>query len=145
LAKDDTMVKLSVTMMWAHLAEPNTKGKFPSGKYEFQATNMSPKAVQALKDIGLKPKLDAEKPEMGYYLKFKNARPFLIKDEDGNVLTKEELATVGNGTKAIIVASAYPYDNKFGKGMIPNALKITITDLKVYTGPEVDDSDMEAF
>lgn len=141
--KDETLVKFACTIMWAHFAEPNTRGKFPSGKYEYTATNLSPKAVEALKSIGLKPKADMEKPEQGYYMKCKSTRPFFIQDTDGQPF--EGIATIGNGTKAIVTVAPFQYNNSFGKGILASTKKIVITDVVEFTGVEVDDSHVETF
>ncbi len=132
-------VKFSCTIMWANLHTRNEKGKFPSNKYDFMCTNLSPAAVDALESVGLKVGINAKKPEQGHYIKCKSERPFVVRGEDGEVM--EDATIVGNGTKAVVIVEPYQYNFKGTLGLSPSAKRIQITDLKEYVveGEDTDD------
>jgi len=52
-----------------------------------------------------------------------------------------DLATIGNGTKALVKIEAVPYNNKFGTGISVGLAKIVITELVKYEKGESDAAD----
>lgn len=124
--KEAKFVRLAATIEWAYLAKPNDM----SGKYEFDATRLAPKAVKALEDVlGIQVKVSEEKPEKGSYIKLRSARPIRVYDEDGDEIDN---ATVGNGTKAILTIGAYDWTFKAKSGTSPTCKKFIVTDLVVF-------------
>ncbi len=135
------MVRFACTIMWANLHHINDKGMFPSGKFDFQCSNLTPKAVEGLESVGLTVGMNEKKPEYGHFIKCKSNRPFVVYDVDGQIM--EDASIVGNGTKAIVTVTPYEYNFKGKKGLSPSTVKIVITELKEFVQEEVDDSNLK--
>lgn len=136
MAKAAKFVRFPATLMWASLSKVNPM----SNKYQFDACNLSPKTVEALKNLGLKPKLDSEKPEKGHFIKVKSNNPITAIDEDSMQLTG---VLVGNGSKAVVTVGTYDWEFKGTKGVSPALRKLVVTDLIEYTGADVDEDEVE--
>lgn len=106
---------------WTHIAEPNTKGAYPSGKYEINVGNLDEKNIKVIKDMGMEKKLQNKGDEQGTYVKLKNKRrPKLI-----NALKEEypEGTLVGNGSKVKVGINVYEA-GKFGKQLGVNVIQV---------------------
>ena len=57
------MVRFNAVIMWAFMNKTNEM----SGKYQFDACNLSPKSVEALKSIGIDARLNPNHPEKGHF------------------------------------------------------------------------------
>lgn len=130
-------VRFACVLEWANLSTPNEM----SGKYEFDACNLNPKTIEALEALGLEVKVSEKHPDKGAFIKIRSARPIPAYDSE----TGEKLDgnTVGNGTKAIVIAGAYEWTFKNKKGISATCRKLTITDLIEYDGAEPDESEVE--
>ena len=136
MAKEAKFVRLAATIEWAFLNRPNEM----SGKYEFDACNLAPKAVEALESIGIEVKVSEKRPEKGQYIKCRSSRPIKVIDQEGDPVDPE---TVGNGTKAILVIGSYDWKFKGKKGTSPTCRKFVITELVEFTGGEPDEDEIE--
>lgn len=114
-------VKIKADIMWAFLDRVNDM----SNKYQVDLCNLSPAAVGALEDMGLKVN---SKEGKGFYITCKSQNPMrAYKDGD-------ELAgiLVGNGSQAVAVVGSYEWNNKYGAGISPSLKRLDITSLEVY-------------
>lgn len=127
-------VKVAAELMWASLNRPNEM----SGCFQVELCNLSPKAVAALEEIGVAARKNPEKPEKGFYITCKSKHPIRAYDSEGS----EVVTSVGNGSKATAVLSAYSWTFKNKKGVSPSLKKLVITDLVEYGGGGVE-SDLE--
>lgn len=129
-----TPVKLKADIMWAYLDQRNEM----SGKYQVDLCNLSPAAAQALQDLGLEVKT---KDDKGAYITCKSQNVIRAFDSNGNPL---EGISVGNGSKAIAVVSAYNWSFRNKEGVSPSLKKMVVTDLVSYEDGDVvsvDDDD----
>jgi hypothetical protein len=111
-------LKLNGELMWVY----NNKQNDMSKAYQVDICNLSDAAVSTLKEIGGRVN---NKPEKGNYIVAKSNKPIETVDANGNAVE----GIVGNGSKGEVTVLAYPYDNKFGKGIKWVAVKITVTKL----------------
>jgi hypothetical protein len=114
-------LKLTGDLMWVY----NNKENDMSKAYQLDICNLSDAAAKTLKEIGGRVLNKADKPEKGNYIVAKSNKPIETVDKTGAVVDK----IVGNGSKGEVTVLAYPYDNKFGKGIKWVAVKITVTQL----------------
>ena len=122
-------VKIKAEIMWAYLNKPNEM----SGKYQVDLCNLSPKATEALEDMGLEVKTKEGK---GKYITCKSTRPITIYDDGGSILDGSML---GNGSKAVALVDAWEWSYQKKKGISPGLKKLVITEFKSYTGADVGD------
>ena len=122
-------VKIKADIMWAYLTKPNEM----SGKYQVDLCNLSPKATEALEDMGLEVKTKEGK---GKYITCKSTRPITIYDDGGSILDGSML---GNGSKAVALVDAWEWQYQKKKGVSPGLKKLVITEFKAYTGADVGD------
>lgn len=127
-----------VELKWAFLAEPQTRGEYASNKYQVDVVMTKEQAQQVNK---LKnPRQNIKEVDGKYSITLKSSRQPSVVGKDKIALTKDELKTIGNGTKAIVKATQY----KGFKDQIFLGLKaIMVTDLNKYTGAD-DFADVEA-
>ena len=92
-------VKIKAEIMWAYLNKPNEM----SGKYQVDLCNLSPKATEALEDMGLEVKTKEGK---GKYITCKSTRPITIYDDGGSIL---DGSLLGNGSKAVALVDAWEW------------------------------------
>jgi hypothetical protein len=126
-----TIFKLeNVELMWPFLYERNKL----SGKYQVDVINLEPEQVEAIEKTGTTVR---QKEGKGFYITCKSSqyeiRPY---DKDGNELTG---VTIGNGTKATIMAKPYSWKSPTGQsGVSIGIAKLIITDLKEYVREPVE-------
>lgn len=121
-------VKIKADIFWANLTTENEM----SGRYQVDLGNLSPKAVEALNDLGLDVKYKEDK---GDFITCKSTRPMFAFDTEGKDISD---VGIGNGSKAIGVIDTYEWSFKNKKGVSPSLKKLVITDLVALDG-EVDD------
>ena len=124
-------LKLNGDLMWVYNSKINEMSK----AYQLDICNLSEAAVSTLKDIGGRVNKKADKPEKGSYIVAKSNKPIETVDANGNAIT----GIVGNGSKGEVTVLAYPYDNKFGKGIKWVAVKITVN--KLAELPKMEDEE----
>lgn len=129
-------VKISAELFWSNWMENyNTKFNEDNKKYECTLGNISDKAAEALKELGIQIK---NKPDMGNYIVGKSLYKFDPVDEQGN---KVEIASIGNGTKVTALVSSYRHKMSAKYGAAPSIKTLIVTELKTYTPPTEDDDD----
>jgi len=114
--------KLTGDLMWVY----NTKINEMSKAYQLDICNLSDAAVKTLKEIGGRVNNKSDKPEKGNFIVAKSNKEIETVDANGDAIT----APIGNGSKGEVTVLAYPYDNKFGKGIKWVAVKIVVTKLQ---------------
>ena len=124
-------LKLNGDLMWVY----NNKQNEMSKAYQLDICNLSDAAVSTLKDIGGRVNNKSDKPEKGSYIVAKSNKPIETVDANGNALE----GIVGNGSKGEVTVLAYPYDNKFGKGIKWVAVKITVIKLAEMSSASEDE------
>ena len=124
-------LKLNGDLMWVY----NTKINEMSKGYQVDICNLSEAAVKTLKEIGGKVLNKENAPEKGYFITAKSNRPIETVDASGTTIT----GIVGNGSRGEVTVLAYPYDNKFGKGIKWVAVKITVN--KLAELPKMEDEE----
>lgn len=122
----------NVELRWAHLSQPSTKGEYASGKYEVMVVmdKANAKLVKELKNSNQ----DLKELEDGMYgITLKSSKKPRVMNKRKEVMTDDEVASIGNGTKAIIKANQYVgYKSKVFLGL----QAVMITDLKEYVGED---------
>lgn len=101
---------------YAHLKEPNTKGNYPSNKYQLDLS-ISEKTKEKLESLGVQIKNNPDRPEMGNFVRLKANKQPKVLDSSGEII--QDIPLVGNGSDVIV--SVNMYDNresnaKAGKG-----------------------------
>lgn len=123
-------VKIGGELFWSNWMENfNTKFNEDNKKYECTIGNISDKACEALKELGIQIK---NKPEMGNYIVGKSLYVFSPEDEDGKPVP---ISAIGNGTKVTALVSSYRHKMSAKFGAAPSIKKIIVTELKTYTPP----------
>ena len=115
-------VKLKATVMWASLNKPNQM----SGKYQVDLCDLSDAAVKALESLGLEVKMKEGK---GHFITAKSTRPIFAYDDGGSPIDGD---IVGNGSKANVLVTRYPYNFRGKQGFGASVQKMVVTDLKEY-------------
>ena len=130
-------VKVACELFWSNwMNNFNTKFNEDNDKYECTIGNLSDKAAASLADLGIKIK---EKEGMGKYVVGKSKYLFDPVDKDGN---KVDIASIGNGTKAVAIVSSYRHKMSAKFGAAPSIGKIIITELVKYS-PEGSSDEQE--
>lgn len=120
-------VRVSGELFWSKwMGKFNTKFNEANNKYECTIGQLSDKSVEALQKMGIKIK---HKDNMGSYIVAKSKYKFDPKDEDGNPI---DINDIGNGTKCVVLVSAYEHRMSKAHGNAPSVKLIVITDLKKY-------------
>ena len=120
-------VKIGGELFWSNWMENfNTKFNEDNKKYECTIGNLSDKAAEALKELGIQIK---EKDTMGKYIVGKSLYKFEPVDDKGN---KVEIAKIGNGTKVTALVSSYRHKMSAKYGAAPSIKMLIVTDLKEY-------------
>jgi hypothetical protein len=125
MANIEKPIKIEAEVQWAFFTTKNEM----SGKYQVDLTNLSNGAVEALQSAGLEPRQREDKPEKGWFITAKSNYAIEPVDKKGDKITD----VVGNGSRAVAVIKPYEWSWKNKKGVSPSLMKITITDLKVYS------------
>jgi len=131
-------VKIGGELFWSNwMHQFNTKFNEDNKKYECTIGNLSDKAAEALKELGIQVK---EKENMGKYIVGKSLYKFDPVDADGKPVDIEK---IGNGTKVTALVSSYRHKMSAKFGAAPSIKKLIVTELKVYTpeGEEEEDTD----
>ena len=130
-------VKIGGELFWANwMNQYNTKFNEDNKKYECTIGNLSDKAAEALKELGIQIK---EKDTMGKYIVGKSLYVFEPVDQDGKPV---DIAKIGNGTKVTALVSSYRHKMSAKYGAAPSIKKLIVTELKVYQS-EGEDSPFE--
>lgn len=120
-------VKVACELFWSNwMSNFNTKFNEDNDKYECTIGNLSDKAADSLEELGIKIK---EKDNMGKYVVGKSKYVFEPVDKEGN---KVDVASIGNGTKAIALVSSYRHKMSSKFGAAPSIQKLIITELVTY-------------
>ena len=97
-------IKIAGDLFWANwMKEYNTRFNTDNKKYECTIGNLSDKAAEALKEIGIQIK---EKDTMGKYIVGKSLYVFEPVDEDGKPV---DISKIGNGTKVTALGLLQPW------------------------------------
>ena len=115
-----------ITLMWAKLDTVDDL----SGKYQVELTNLTAEHVQAISGLGIEVKNSPNKPEKGFFLTAKSTKPITALDASGGILKQK----IGNGSKANILLTAYPWAFKNKKGISPSIAKMVVTHVEVFEG-----------
>lgn len=126
---NDDVKKISGTFYWANFYELNAM----SGKYQFDFGNLSEAAVKWLEGKGIA--VQNKGDDKGYYITYKSAN-YPIKPLDSDGLPMDQEIKVGNGSRGVVVTSAFEWKFKNKKGMSASAKKVVVTDLKKYVAPD---------
>ena len=130
-------VKIGGELFWANwMNQYNTKFNEDNKKYECTIGNLSDKAAEALKELGIQIK---EKDSMGKYIVAKSLYVFDPVDQNGKPV---DISKIGNGTKVTALVSSYRHKMSAKYGAAPSIKKLIVTELKVYQ-PEGEDSPFE--
>ena len=130
-------VKIGGELFWSNwMHQFNTKFNEDNKKYECTIGNLSDKAAEALKELGIQVK---EKENMGKYIVGKSLYKFDPVDADGKPVDIEK---IGNGTKVTALVSSYRHKMSAKFGAAPSIKKLIVTELKVYS-PDGEDSPFE--
>jgi hypothetical protein len=135
MSDDKRNVKVKAVLMWAFLSKANDM----SEKFQVELTNLSEQAVDRLEGIGLSVHVNPEKPEKGFYITCKSAKPIKAFDSDGDEIPPAVL--IGNGSKATVVVSGYDWTYKGKKGRSASIRKLIVTDLIEYSGGDLNDEE----
>jgi len=135
---DNKRVKIKCDVFWAQLNKKNEM----SDAYQVNLCNLSDAAVKALEDMGISVLENKEKKaEMGKYITCKSQKPIKAYDEDGQDIDSD--VSIGNGSKAKAMITAYEWTYKNKKGVSPSLSKLVITDLVEYATENLaDDEDV---
>lgn len=133
---DNKRVKVKCDIFWAQLNKKNEM----SDAYQVNLCNLSDAAVKVLEDMGISVLENAEKkPEMGKYITCKSQKPIRAYDANGEEIDSD--VSIGNGSKAKAMISAYEWSYKNKKGVSPSLGKLVVTELIEYAANELDDDD----
>ena len=120
-------VKIGGELFWSNwMHQFNTKFNEDNKKYECTIGNLSEKAAEALKELGIQIK---EKDTMGKYIVGKSIYVFEPVDQDGKPI---EISKIGNGTKVTALVSSYRHKMSAKFGAAPSIKKLIVTELKEY-------------
>lgn len=133
---DNKRVKIKCDVFWAQLNKKNEM----SDAYQVNLCNLSDAAVKALEDMGISVLENKEKKaEMGRYITCKSQKPIKAFDEDGQEIDSD--VSIGNGSKAKAMITAYEWTYKNKKGVSPSLSKLVITDLVEYATENLSDDE----
>lgn len=108
-----------------------------SGKYQVDLCNLSPKAVNALEEMGIKVRNKGD--EKGDFLTVKSNNPIHVHFKDGDATPD----MVGNGSKAQVSLSYYDWNFNGKKGRSPSLKRLLVTELNVFEGGGGDKFDFD--
>jgi hypothetical protein len=129
-------VKIGGELFWSNwMHNFNTKFNEDNKKYECTIGNLSDKAAEALKELGIQIK---EKDTMGKYIVGKSLYKFEPVDNDGN---KVDIERIGNGTKVTALVSSYRHKMSAKYGAAPSIKMLIVTELKEYNPEPKDDAE----
>lgn len=105
----DKYFKIKGTLFYAHIKEPDTKGKFPTNKYKVDLS-VSESTKKALQELGVEVKNKGD--DKGDFVVLKSSYRPTVLDPEGNILV--DVPLIGNGSIATITVSLY--ENKAPNG-----------------------------
>lgn len=117
----DTL-KIKATIMYPYLNVPNDRFNPDNPKHEVTFSELSDKAVEAIKGLGMKV---YDKEGMGKKITCKSVMPIRAFAPTGEELDN---STIGNGSEAIATISFY--ENKYGR--FPQLSKLVVTKVVEY-------------
>lgn len=133
---DNKPVKIGGELFWSNWMKSfNTKFNEDNRKYECTIGNLSDKASEALKGLGIQIKY---KDNMGNYIVGKSLYVFEPVDEAGNPV---EIDKIGNGTKVVALVGSYRHKMSSKYGAAPSIKKLIVTELKEYSSEAKDTAD----
>lgn len=133
MSKPNPNLAVKAILYWPSLDKVNKM----SGKFQVDLTNLSPAAVTALSEQGVKVKTKTE--EMGSFVTCKSEYVITPVDEEG----KEVTTMIGNGTKATVQLRIKAGRNpQFGPWTIASISKLIVTEVVEYEGSD-DSGDSE--
>ena len=131
-------VKIGGSLYWANwMNQYNTKFNEDNRKYECTIGDLSDKAAEALKELGIQIK---EKDTMGKYIVGKSLYVFEPVDEDGKPI---DIAKIGNGTKVTALVSSYRHKMSAKYGAAPSIKKLIVTELKEYNPEPKEEEELD--
>lgn len=158
------IVVVEGTVFYPFLSQPNTKGKFPSNKFQYELGRLDEANVAKLNEAGLSnriretaafdPKTGEPVPEesnKGTYISPKSKLRtgqygdiFTVYEADGQTpMSEERLRDMGNGSK--VRAKIVSYVNTFDGSRCAGIGDMIVLDYVQYDRPEqIDDSDQAA-
>lgn len=117
-------IKVKAKLLWPSLARVNDQ----SGKYQVDLTELSDKAKEALKNMGLEIR---NKEGKGDFITCKSTYPIAAYDDGGAEI---DGTIVGNGTEAVVFVSYYDWKSRTGSGRSASCSRMVVTELVEYTG-----------
>ena len=129
-------VKVSAQLFYSQdMTKISKKFDEDNNKYSATIGKLSPKACEALEELGIKIK---SRDPMGSYINAKSTYPWELLDEDGNEVDMKKL---GNGTKVVCVISAYEHKLSKKHGNAASVVKMVVTEFVEYAGDDMDDGE----
>ena len=128
-------IAVQADICWACTQTPNPSSD--KEQYTINLSNLSDKAVTALKELGIKVLNNPEKREAeGNYITCKSNYKIDAFDQDGELVDGSK--KIANGSKATAIVSSYEWEYRGKKGVSPSLKKLTITNLIEYKGAKED-------
>jgi len=129
-------IAVQADIFWACTQTPNPSSD--KEQYTINLSNLSDKAVAALKELGIKVLNNPEKREAeGNYITCKSNYKIEAFDQDGEQVPASK--KIANGSKCTAIVSSYEWDYRGKKGVSPSLKKLTITNLVEYKGAKDDE------
>ena len=129
-------IAVQADIFWACTQTPNPSSD--KEQYTINLSNLSDKAVTALKELGIKVLNNPEKREAeGNYITCKSNYKIDAFDQDGELVDGSK--KIANGSKATAIVSSYEWEYRGKKGVSPSLKKLTITNLIEYKGIKDDE------
>ena len=131
-------VAIQADIFWACTQTPNPTSD--KEQYTVNLTNLSDKAVSALKELGITVMNNPEKrPDEGNYITCKSNYKIDAFTADGELISADK--KIANGSKCTAIVSSYEWNYRGKKGVSPSLKKLTITNLIEYKGANVEELD----
>ena len=131
----------NVELMWAFLAQPQTKGEFASNKYQVDEV-LEGENLKTIESLKSKKQSIKEKDGIKTITLKSTVKP-KVYDATGKLMADEDVAKIGNGTVAMVNVSQYD-TGKYGTFVGLSAVKVK--KLNMYNGSDVfGDEDEEVF
>ena len=120
----------NLQLKWCFLDKTNEKGNYPSHKYEV-VLSMDDKQLAEFNTLPRCDKQKVKEVEGRHEIKLKSKNPIRVVNRDGVMMTKEELAKIGNGSIATV--KVYSYQGFGGQNFI-GISAIKVNKVEEYTG-----------
>lgn len=136
-----TQTLKNVELMWAFLAQPQTKGEFASNKYQVDVV-LDGENLKLIEDLKSKKQQIKEKDGIKTFTLKSSVKP-RVYDATGRLMTDDEVAKIGNGSVAMVNITQFTTP-KYGSFVGLSAVKIK--KMNTYIGSDVfGDEDEEVF